>query len=92
MTAAPPAPICLLRLPGVIARVGLRRTAIYAAIQAGTFPAPIKLGARCVAWPSDQIENWIRERIADAARGARPAVTDADVLEAARLADEVIGP
>jgi prophage regulatory protein len=62
-------PLCLLRLPDVIARVGLRRTAIYAAVQAGTFPQPIKLGRRCVAWDSYSIETWIRERIA-LSRGA----------------------
>jgi len=70
MTAAAPiAPLCLLRLPEVIARVGLRRTAIYAAVKAGTFPAPIKLGRRCVAWSSAEIERWVRERVDE----ARPA-------------------
>jgi prophage regulatory protein len=78
MTAAPvtataPTPLCLWRLPDVIQRVGLRRSAIYSAIQAGTFPAPIKLGRRCVAWPSDAIDTWIRKAIAeaDAARTGR---------------------
>jgi prophage regulatory protein len=58
------APLCLLRLPQVIERVGLRRTAIYDGIKLGTFPSPIKLGRRCVAWSSDVIDTWVRERIA----------------------------
>lgn len=58
------APLCLLRLPQVIERVGLRRTAIYDAVQRGTFPQPVRLGRRCVAWPSDVIDAWVRERIA----------------------------
>ncbi len=66
-------PLCLLRLPQVIERVGLRRTALYDLIKRGTFPAPIKLGRRCVAWPSDVIDAWVRERIAqaDKARAGR---------------------
>jgi prophage regulatory protein len=64
--ATAPAPLCLLRLPDVLKRVGLRRTAVYEAVAAGTFPAPIKLGRRCVAWPSDAIEAWVRARIAEA--------------------------
>ena len=58
------APLFLLRLPQVIERVGLQRTSIYDAIKHGTFPPPIKLGRRCVAWPSDVIELWVRECIA----------------------------
>jgi prophage regulatory protein len=65
MTAAT---LRLLRLPQVIEIVGLRRTAIYAAIKLGTFPAPIKLGRRCVAFPSDAIDAWVRDRIAEARR------------------------
>ena len=57
-------PLCLLRLPQVRERVGLQRTAIYDGIKLGTFPPPIKLGRRCVAWPSDAIDTWVRERIA----------------------------
>jgi prophage regulatory protein len=64
------APLCLLRLPDVIVRVGLRRTAVYDAVKAGTFPQPIKLSRRCVCWSSDEIEKWVRARIAEA-RGAR---------------------
>jgi prophage regulatory protein len=64
----PAAPLCLLRLPAVLERVGLGRTAVYDAVAAGRFPAPIKLGRRCVAWPSDAIDQWVRDRIAEARR------------------------
>jgi prophage regulatory protein len=60
------APLCLLRLPQVIERVGLRRTAIYDGIKHGTFPPGIRLGRRCRAWPSNLIDSWVRERIAQA--------------------------
>jgi prophage regulatory protein len=63
--AAEVAPLCLLRLPQVSARVGLRRTSIYSLVKSGAFPQPIKLGRRCVAWPSDEIDLWVRARIAE---------------------------
>ena len=60
----PPAgPRRLLRLNEVKYQVGLGRSAIYEQIKRGTFPAPVHLGARAVAWPSDQIAEWIDSRI-----------------------------
>jgi prophage regulatory protein len=61
----------LLRLPDVISRVGLGRSAIYAAVAAGTFPAPAQLvpGGRSVAWAEHEVDAWIAARLA-----ARPAV------------------
>ncbi len=52
----------LLRLPEVIQRIGLRRTAIYDGIAAGTFPAPVRLTERAVAWPESSIDTWIASR------------------------------
>lgn len=46
----------LLRLPGVIERVGLRRTAIYDRISLGLFPAPVKLGPRTSVWPAHEVD------------------------------------
>lgn len=71
-TVAEAAPLCLLRLPAVLARVGLKKTAVYDAVKAGTFPSPIKLGPRCSCWSSDEIEKWVRKQI-DEARGGRGA-------------------
>ncbi len=59
----------LLRLPAVEARTGLRKSAIYAGIKAGTFCPPVKLGPRVVAWPQSEIDSWIAQKIAGA-RGA----------------------
>jgi len=53
----------LLRLSEVKHQVGLGRSAIYEQIKRGDFPAPVRLGARAVAWPSDQIAEWIDSRI-----------------------------
>lgn len=57
----------LLRLNSVESRTGLKKSAIYAGMKAGTFPACIKLGPRAAAWPESHISSWIASKI----RGAR---------------------
>ncbi len=60
-----PATGSLERLPTVKARTGLSRSEIYRRVQAGTFPAPIKLGERASAWDSREVARWIADRIAE---------------------------
>ena len=61
----------IIRLPEVKARTGLCRTAIYSAIQAGTFPQQISLGTpRAVGWDDSEIDAWIDQKI-QAARSRR---------------------
>lgn len=57
-------PLTLLRLREVTRRTALSRSAIYRAIAAGTFPAPVKLGERASAWNAAEVANWIASRIA----------------------------
>lgn len=47
-----------LRLPAVLDRVGLKRATIYKRIKAGTFPEPVQLGPRAVAWDEEKIAEW----------------------------------
>ena len=54
----------VLRLPEVLNRVGLRKTAIYKLIRAGAFPRPMKLG-RVSGWLEHEIEAWIQARAAE---------------------------
>ena len=42
---------------------GLSRSAIYAAMRAGTFPEVIKISRYAVAWRVTEIEAWMRARI-----------------------------
>ena len=49
----------LLRLPTVIELTGLSRSEIYRRMEARTFPHPIKLGSRAVAWVAVEIDSWI---------------------------------
>jgi prophage regulatory protein len=43
-------PRVLARLPVVLRVTGLGRSTIYRWIAAGSFPAPVRLGTRAVAW------------------------------------------
>ena len=53
----------LIKLPEVKHQVALGRSAIYQKVRSGEFPAPIKLGARAVAWDSDAVNAWVESRI-----------------------------
>lgn len=55
----------LLKLPEVLKRTRRGRTAIYTD---PTFPKPIKVGTRSVAWIEREVDEWISQRIA-ASRG-----------------------
>jgi prophage regulatory protein len=59
----------LLRLPQVIDRVGLRRSAIYQRMSEGRFPKCRSLGPKCSVWVEAEINDWINsisKRIDDA--------------------------
>ena len=55
------------RLPAVLARVGLSRSALYRLVDGGKFPRPVKLGERAIAWDSRAVDRWIKAKIAEAA-------------------------
>ena len=50
-----------LRRPAVEAATGLSRSTIYALMDAGDFPRPIRIGKRAVAWPQSAIEAWLAQ-------------------------------
>ena len=51
--------IRMKKLPGI---VGYQPWNIYRLIRDGTFPAPVKLGVRAVAWRESDLQKWIDER------------------------------
>lgn len=53
----------LLRLPELRATVGLSRSTIYLRMSNGTFPKPVSIGGRLVAWNETDIQEWINVRI-----------------------------
>ena len=60
----------LAKLPAVMNATGLSRSTIYARVNTGEFPSPVKLGERSVAWPVELVRGWIASRI-QAANDAR---------------------
>lgn len=56
-------PLRLLRRPEVERLTGLKTSAIYAAMKAGTFPRPLPIGMNAVAWISVEVEAWIAQRV-----------------------------
>lgn len=55
--------VAFMRLPEVKAVTGLSKTSIYELIRARSFPAPVRLGARAVAWVKAEIKEWAAERV-----------------------------
>ena len=59
----------LIRLPEVLDRVGLKKTAVYKMMAEEEFPRPVKIGTSS-AWVEHEITEWIAVRMS--ARQATP--------------------
>jgi prophage regulatory protein len=55
-------PRLFARLQTVLAATGLGRSTIYRLISEGSFPAPVRLGRRAVAWRWSDLDQWTRSR------------------------------
>jgi prophage regulatory protein len=64
-----------MRLPEVKSVTGLSKSSLYALIRANSFPAPVQLGPRTVAWVKSEIRQWAAERI-KASRTTVPPPSD----------------
>jgi prophage regulatory protein len=58
-TTAPPT---LLRLPQVMNATGLARSTVYKLVAARSFPMPVRITGRSVAWHALEVQTWIGER------------------------------
>ena len=52
----------LLRMRDVIAITGLSKNTILRLVKAGSFPEPIQIGPRSVAWRWCDIRDWLESR------------------------------
>jgi len=52
----------LARLPTVLKMTGLGRSTIYRWIADGSFPPPVRLGPRAVAWRWSDLDRWSESR------------------------------
>lgn len=53
----------LIRIKEVVSMTGKSRSAIYADMASGVFPASIKIGVKSVAWAEAAILKWIEDRL-----------------------------
>lgn len=56
----------LIRLPIAIALTGRKRSSIYNDIALNTFPRPVKIGPRAVAFKLGDIRDWVSNKTNDA--------------------------
>ena len=52
-------------LPSVREKVGLSTSVIYARVAEGSFPQPIRIGERQVAWLESELDEWIEKRVVE---------------------------
>lgn len=57
-------------LPEVEHLTSLRKSSIYRMVREKTFPAPLQISPRRVAWDLQSVEDWIEQRQAEAQRAA----------------------
>jgi len=69
--------LILWRRSTVEARAGIRRSMIYQLMATGSFPKPVRLGPKAVAWVASEVLEWISARVAESrsAEGAAVAQT-----------------
>lgn len=54
-----------LREPQVLARVPFSRPTLHRRVKDGTFPRPVKVGPRAVAWIEREIDDWDERLVAE---------------------------
>jgi prophage regulatory protein len=72
--------LSLHRLPAVCALTGLRKSSIYAMVREGSFPAPVRISRRAVAWRHDELMHWVDSRRATNLSPVRDAANHKTLL------------
>lgn len=74
----------LLTRAEVESRTGFKRSAIYARIAAGTFPAPVREpDTGTVRWLASEVDAWVSDFIARSVRGGTVAGSRAATIKKA---------
>ncbi|MEY8875000.1 MAG: helix-turn-helix transcriptional regulator [Leptothrix sp. (in: b-proteobacteria)] len=74
-----------LRMDELEYRLAKKKSAVYAMIKRGEFPAPIRISARCVAWPESWVDAYIEKLISTASASQTkplPGMPGADICTA----------
>lgn len=62
-TAQPPVERHIMRRDEVERKTGFKRAHIYSLMKDGKFPKAKRIGMRAVGWDSQEIEQWIADRL-----------------------------
>ena len=54
--------LAIMKLPELVQRTKISRSAVYAMIARDEFPRPVRLGRRAVGWRVEDVEAWIADR------------------------------
>jgi prophage regulatory protein len=54
--------LAIMKLPELVQRTKISRSAVYAMIARDEFPRPVRLGRRAVGWRVADVEAWIADR------------------------------
>ncbi len=65
--------LAIERLRSVMQRTGLGRSRICELIEEDAFPRSVSLGGRARGWVSEEVDQWIRARIAERDNGRAAA-------------------
>ncbi|AOR64255.1 helix-turn-helix transcriptional regulator [Pectobacterium wasabiae] len=60
----------LIRLKEVIDKTGYCRAWIYRLIKNNSFPAPVKIGERSIAFVESEVDQWIDSKILNSRKAA----------------------
>lgn len=55
--------INLYRITQLVKKLVISKSTIWLWVKEGSFPKPIRLGKKSVAWLASDVENWIQERV-----------------------------
>ena len=55
-------PTRMLKIADASALTTMSRSWIYGRLKEGSFPRPLRVSSRCVAWLAEDVEQWLADR------------------------------
>jgi prophage regulatory protein len=55
----------IIRFDEVMAKTGLKHSALYNLMAQGSFPKPVPLGLKARGWLESEVNDWIANRVAE---------------------------
>ena len=52
----------MLKVPQVLDRCSISRSTLYLWVSQGSFPPPVQLGPRRIAWRESEVQEWMESK------------------------------